>query len=67
MNDERTKLLMEALESGATANISKSQDPASAKQNFYVLVDAKTSDTLFDQHGVSEDQISFASRYYKAD
>ena len=67
MNGERTQMMIESIESGETKKIKHSKDPHTAKQNFYKLVEAKAYDRLFAEHKINEKDLSFASRFYKAD
>lgn len=57
---------MEDMKSGKTDEIGKSGDPM-ARQRHKFLVERKVSDSLYQKYQVMEEDIAFASRYYKAD
>jgi len=67
LNEQRTNLLMESIENGRIDEIKNSQDKESMKQKFFFLVNAKASDRLFAAKQVNSEELSFASRFYKAD
>ena len=67
LEEERTRQMLEAMETGATDDIKNSTDKETAKQNFYFMINAKIYDKLRELHGVSESELSFCARYYKTD
>ena len=65
MSDERTRLTLEAIKTGSAKSI-KATDVA-GKQKFYHIMEAKVIDALYDKEGTLQDDIDFATRFYKAD
>ena len=64
--EERTRIQCEDMQSGKASEIGKSEDPM-ARQKHKFLIERKVSDSLYQKYQVREEDIAFASRFYKAD
>ena len=64
--EERTRIQCEDMKSGKAAEIGRSGDPL-ARQRHRFLVERKVSDSLYAKYQVREEDIAFASKFYKAD
>ena len=66
MQAERTRILLDAIETGRTDDIKKSSDP-DARQMFLATVSARVLDKACIDHQLAEEELSFACRFYKID
>lgn len=65
MSDERTRLTLEAIKTGSGKSIKKTD--VAGKQRFNHIMEAKVMDSLYEKEGTLQDDIFFATRYFKAD